>query len=113
MPKFSSRMTTGFALACVLATSACDLGTFTGAEAISLIGTDKTLVDHVVSVSAGKDCSTVRRERGRTYCVEDETQIRQNIYCYNTIGRVTCYDRPDPQGSGQQRVDRNDHNLPN
>ena len=107
---------TGFAAVLVLmgamATAACDLGTLGGAEAISIMGTDKTVVDHIVSIGSGKDCSTIRREQGRTYCVEDEVQINQNIHCYKSIGSVTCYDRPDPYNMGHARVDRNDHNLP-
>lgn len=76
-----------------------------------VIGTDKTIEDHVISLTSGKNCSTLRRERGLTYCEEDEPNINHNIYCYKTIGNVTCYDRPDPHKGRYQRVDRNDHNL--
>ncbi len=113
MSKLKTPLAAVFVLSCALATSACDLGTFGGAEAISVIGTDKTVVDHIVSIGSGKNCSTIRREQGRSYCVEDEPQIRQNIYCYKSIGTVTCYDRPDPHNMGHERVDRNVHNLAN
>lgn len=78
-------------------------------EGAIVIGTEKTLSDHIVSFTSGKNCSTVRKEKGMTYCEEDELQVRQNIYCYKTLATVTCYDRPDPN-PGRQRVDLNDHN---
>lgn len=90
--------------------SACDPVTFAGVEAVSLMGSDKTLVDHAVSYGSGKDCSTLRRERGQTYCLEDQAVIRPNLYCYRDLGGVTCYDRPDASNTGKQRVDRNDQN---
>lgn len=95
----------------VLMTQACDPVTFSGVEAVSLMGTEKTLVDHAVSLGSGKDCSQLRREQGLTYCVEDMPTVKQNIYCYRDLGGVTCYEKPSPNNSQQQRVDRNDHNL--
>ena len=74
-----------------------------------VVGTEKTIEDHVISLSSGKNCSSVRREKGLTYCEEDEPVIKQNIFCYKTLATVTCYDRPDPN-PGRQRVDSNDHN---
>ncbi len=80
---------------------------YTQVEGAFLIGTDKTMGDHIVSLTSGKNCSSVRKEKDLTYCEEDEPQIKQNIYCYKTLATVTCYDRPDPR---RQRVDTNDHN---
>lgn len=91
--------------------AACDAGTFTAATGVSLMGSDKTIVDHAISIGSGKNCSILRTERGLTYCVEDMPQVRQNIYCYRDLGGVTCYDQPSPNNTQQQRVDRNDHNL--
>ena len=76
----------------------------------SVIGSDKTMEDHVVSLASGKNCSLIRREKGLTYCEEDEPKIKQNLYCYKTLATVTCYDRPDTL-PGRKRVDINDHNL--
>ena len=81
------------------------------ADALTVVGTDKTIVDHFVSISSGKNCSTVRREQGLHYCEEDELEAKPRIFCYNTLGRVTCYDRPDPHANGAQRVGNNSHNL--
>jgi len=78
-------------------------------EGAFVVGTDKTMSDHIVSMTSGKNCSSIRAEKGLTYCEEDELQVRQNIYCYKTLATVTCYDRPDPN-PGRQRVDINDQN---
>ena len=79
-------------------------------QGIAVIGTDKSIEDHILSYSSGKNCSVVRKEKGLTYCEEDEPKINQNIFCYKTLGSVTCYDRPDSNLS-RKRVDRNEHNL--
>ncbi len=114
MKKTLRLLSAAFVLVSSLSLAACDPVTFTSVEGISLMGSDKTLVDHAVSMSSGKNCSTLRKEQGLTYCAEDMPQIRQNIYCYRDLGGVTCYDRADPHGTNQnqQRVDRNEHNLP-
>ncbi len=74
-----------------------------GVEGVSVIATDKTLGDHVISLSSGKNCSSVRKERGLTYCEEDEVVPQMNVYCYRTLGEVTCYDKPVFEGK-QERV---------
>ena len=76
-----------------------------------MVGSQKTLGDHIISYVSGKDCSTVRRNLGRTYCVEDEPNPVPRVFCYPTIGKVTCYDRPDPRRQPFEKVGRNDHNL--
>jgi len=80
-------------------------------EGASLMATDKTMLDNAISLLSGKDCSTVRKEAGRTYCVEDEPNPTPAVHCYKTLGDVTCYDRSDPYGDGQQKVGINDHNT--
>lgn len=78
------------------------VGGVAGVEGVSVMATDKTVVDHVISLSSGKDCSSVRRELGMTYCKEDEVTPPMNVYCYHTLGEVTCYDQPIYQGKQQQ-----------
>jgi hypothetical protein len=73
-------------------------------DAITVVGTKKTVVDHVVSLSSGKNCSAIRLEKGQHYCEEDEPEIKQNINCYKTLGRVTCYTKPDPHNGRYQKV---------
>ena len=72
------------------------VGNFSIISSGVVMATDKTLSDHLVSYSTGKDCSTVRSEQGRTYCREDEPNPMPNVHCYQTLGDVMCYAAPDP-----------------
>ncbi len=76
-------------------------------DVLTVMGTDKTVVDHIVSLSSGKNCSLIRLEKGQYYCEEDEPKVQQNIYCYNTLGSVTCYTKPDPFDGRQHKVGEN------
>lgn len=80
-------------------------------EGGSLMLSDKTFTDHVYSFATDKNCSQVRREKGLEYCEEDELVPMQNIYCYRTLGDVTCYDRIDPHQGRYHRLGVNDHNY--
>jgi len=80
-------------------------------ESATVMVTEKTSFDHAVSALSGKDCSVVRKEAGRTYCVEDERHPTPAAFCYRTLGDVTCYDRPDPHVGHHQKVGENDHNF--
>ncbi|TCS60145.1 hypothetical protein [Varunaivibrio sulfuroxidans] len=77
---------------------------FLAVEGTSVILTDKTIGDHIVSHYSGKNCSSVRLEQGRTYCVEDEANPVADVYCYRTLGNVTCYKNPDPSQDPSARV---------
>ena len=90
-------------IACLFLPSAC--GQFFGAEGASVIVTDKTFTDHIVSLGSGKNCSTLRIEADLTYCEEDELAPKYEAYCYRTFGNVTCYDRPNPFNGRQQIMD--------
>ncbi len=76
-----------------------------------VIGSDKTMIDHVISMASGKDCSLVRKERGMTYCKEDEVVPRPEVYCYRELAKVTCYDKPDTRQRDRPQVGDNDHNY--
>jgi hypothetical protein len=65
-------------------------------DVFTVMGTDKTLIDHAISISSGKNCSSVELEKGGYFCEEDEPKITHNMNCYKTLASVTCYDRPDP-----------------
>ena len=80
-------------------------------QGVSVIGTDKTIEDHVISLASGKNCSTIRKEKGLTYCDEYETNIKPNIWCYKTLAKVTCYDRPDPYGGRQKKMGEDNVNV--
>ena len=74
-----------------------------GVEGVSVMATEKTVVDHVISISSGKNSSTIRKDLGLTYCEEDEITPQMNVYCYRTLGEITCYDKPAFEGQ-QERV---------
>lgn len=67
-------------------------------EGLTVIGTDKTIGDHIASYQRGKNCSTIRLQTGRTYCEEDEQVGLEEVYCYRTLGKINCYDKPMPYG---------------
>jgi len=110
-------MRSSLAIFAILALSGCGPVVVPGVpglaqiDVLTVVGTDKTVVDHVLSLSSGKNCSAVRLEKGMHYCEEDEPKITQNIYCYNTLGSVTCYTKPDPHKGGYQKIGENQHNL--
>jgi hypothetical protein len=88
--------------------AACDsLALYEGGSAVV---TGKSLSDQAISLASGKNCSTTRISQGLTYCVEDEAVPVQNLYCYRTLGEITCYDRPE-YGDRQQKVGINDQNA--
>lgn len=105
----------GLSLLMVLALTACgdlpfvsfgSVPVLSQLELVSVTSTDKTIGDHLVSWSSGKNCSTVRTERGQTYCVEDAIVQDEKLYCYRTLGDVTCYHVADPYAQGATTVDR-------
>jgi hypothetical protein len=67
-------------------------------DGATVMATDKTIGDHIVSFATGKNCSTIRKNLGKTYCEEDEVGHIDEVYCYRTIGDVTCYASPSPHG---------------
>ena len=77
-----------------------------GLDGVTLITTKKTINDHIVSFSTGKNCSTVRKNTGRHYCEEDEVVTPDKVYCYPTLGDVSCYARPSPMAKSHHRWDR-------
>lgn len=77
-------------------------------EGGTVVGTGKTIGDHLISFGTGKNCSTVRKQLGKTYCEEDELGHVDEVYCYRTLGKVTCYAEPSPHGE----TNRVDHTPP-
>jgi hypothetical protein len=73
------------------------LATFVVLDAFSVVNTQKTVDDHLVSLVTGKDCSTVRASQGDRYCIAPpppQPMMRRTTYCYKSLADVTCYDRP-------------------
>lgn len=110
MKNHARKLLAALALMACFLSSACDPFAYAQIDAVSVMGSDRTVIDHMVSLSSGKDCSTLRKERGLTYCAEDMPKVTQELYCYRDLGGVTCYDKPNPYKGEQLRVDRNEHN---
>ena len=101
----------------MLGLGACDpasQGALVGVSLVSLIHTDKTLSDHVVSSIEDKDCSVLHVVDKEPYCqdkagTENDPDANNSValarsYCYRTLGQISCYRQPDAMASGYARV---------
>ena len=101
------RLATVFVI--LLGVSACDTTAANvalavlGANMTSIMYTDKTLLDHGVGASIGKDCSLLNAEKKEPYCQEWAEQDGSSVmlYCYPTLGRTECYVHPLPDKQGR------------
>lgn len=79
-----------------------------GAGIATLIATDKTITDHVVSLVKDEDCRTTAYFETGHYCQphaeEVVTVVREPVYCYRTLGDVDCHAMPNPYGGRAQPV---------
>ncbi|MGH6954280.1 MAG: hypothetical protein ACREGL_08870 [Alphaproteobacteria bacterium] len=82
-----------------------------GADLASQVNTGKGLHDHVASAAMSEDCSTGRylEDHGQ-YCVDPDAAAelaaaRPALYCYPSLGAVTCYDSPDPYANGARLIE--------
>ena len=73
-------------------------------DGVAVTTTGKTISDHIVSYSSGKNCSSVRKQIGQNFCEEDDLSSPEEIYCYNSLGNVSCYRSPLPFGQGVDPV---------
>ncbi|MCC7168171.1 MAG: hypothetical protein IT565_11440 [Rhodospirillales bacterium] len=100
--------------ALALALAGCDAFTeqypqtsgYLGVEVVSLVATGKTATDHLMSMATGQDCSSIRAKDEGRYCVSrlGEPIKKPDVYCYRTLGQVTCYKEPDPHGDNAQPI---------
>ena len=95
-------------LASISGCSSLDPGFATGAGvATSFIMTDKLPTDSIAEAFTGLNCSYVKHldDKGPICRSQDYGQvIEKPIYCYKSIGKVDCYDYPDPYGVGAQYI---------
>lgn len=99
---------------CAVALQGCAAAavTFAGANVVSLMHSDKTAVDHTVSLVAEQDCSVLHTAERAAYCqpipahgpADEVAALAGRLYCYRTLGGVHCYDRPDYGASAETRV---------
>jgi hypothetical protein len=71
------------------------------AELATLIVTDKTMVDHIVSYFREEDCSSVRASRGDRYCrpIRMAYTPPPEPFCYRSLADVSCFAEPNPYGT--------------
>ena len=110
-PRFRRRTVKGLLFVAVLmALGACGTNSFLvlSSSMASFIQTDKLPTDYVAEWASGKECrSLVAMKDGGPMCRKsfDAPRIYEKpIYCYRTLGRITCYDEPDPYRTTLQRV---------
>ena len=90
-----------------------------GASVATFIHTDKTVMDHAVGLSTERDCSILYLAQDQDYCKPQVpiepgqvAYMSQALYCYRTLGGVSCYDRPDYTASSQTRIVFGDTLIP-
>jgi len=103
-------------LAALIGLAACspaNTAALAGASLVSLIYTDKTLSDHAASRALKEDCSVLNFVDNEPYCQKPPSEdaeanrlaaLSASLYCYRTLGGVSCYDRPDYMASNQTRL---------
>lgn len=73
--------------------------TFWVLDGLSVINTQKTIDDHLVSWISGKDCSTIKAIKGEDYCQAKPVKtptVARTSYCYKNLAGTTCYTQPLP-----------------
>ncbi len=66
-------------------------------EGLSLVGTQKSLSDHLFTMVSGMDCSSAYTVNNGDYCRPYEQKpetIPMRLYCYRSLGRADCYTQP-------------------
>ncbi len=70
-------------------------GAFAGVEAVVAIPVfGRGLGDLAYSVLSGRDCSVVRLEQGKSYCVPREGLPAPPLFCTRSLGVVDCWADP-------------------
>ena len=73
----------------------------------AFIMTDKLPTDMIAEAMTGLNCSYVDHlDDGGPICRSHDygQVIEKPIYCYKTLGKVDCYDYPDPYATGAHYV---------
>ncbi len=96
----------GFVTGCSAVSGSAPLGMkqVMAIDGVAVVTTGKTIKDHIISYTTGKNCSSVRRETGKNFCEEDDLSAPEEIYCYNSLGNVNCFSSPQPFGQGNKTV---------
>ncbi len=96
--------------ALTLLAGACGTGSFymLSATLATFIETDKLPTDYIAEFASGKECRTVVAIKdGGPLCRDSfaEPKVYEKpIWCYRTLGAITCYSEPDPYKTNAQPV---------
>ena len=77
------------------------------AQLASFIQTDKLPLDYLAEIASGKECrSLVAMRDGGPLCRDtfDPVIYEKPIYCYRTIGAITCYSKRDPFKTNAEHI---------
>jgi hypothetical protein len=70
-------------------------GTVAGLDAVVSVPVFKrSMTDMMYSGITGRDCSIVRLEQGKTYCVPREGEPEPPEFCTRSLGVVDCWANP-------------------
>ena len=110
-PQSFRRTGEGFLLGTALMVlAACGSSSFLvlSGSVANFIQTDKLPTDYVAEWASGKECrALVAMKDGGPLCRKtfDAPRVYEKpVYCYRTLGSITCYDEPDPYRTSTQRV---------
>jgi len=73
-------------------------------NAVSDDGSGQTIGDRVMSWAADQECSTEAFRAGQPWCRPKATAAPETPVCYRSIGRITCYDAPNPNETASRRM---------
>ena len=76
-----------------------------GMEVASLVNTNRTMGDQVISHLTEQDCSVIYAKDEGHYCRSENLKVVHQPYCYKSLAGVDCYAEPDPYHDQSQTVD--------
>jgi hypothetical protein len=73
----------------------------------NFVYTDKMPTDYLAELASGQECNFLKSQKdGGPLCRDSFERIvyEAPIYCYRTLGEITCYDKRDPYGPTSTQV---------
>ncbi|MEM9682572.1 MAG: hypothetical protein AAF942_04840 [Pseudomonadota bacterium] len=74
----------------------------------NFVYTDKLPTDYLAELATGEECSLLKsQEDGGPFCREsfqERIVYEAPLYCYRTLGEITCYNKRNPYGPTSTEV---------
>ncbi len=85
------------ALSCMIPLAGCGIGAgaTVAANVVTLTTIHRTVPDALVSLVSGRDCSMVRLDEQKSYCVPKYVPPPPPPYCTQTLGNPECWADPE------------------